>query len=302
MKKHKATFSDFLCNNVQNGYQYSKIIRASRKRMGLDIESLAKKINVSPCNIKKWENEGTPPNIIEWVAFCDAFSLDIDCYCFDYIDFCIPLEAIDLSNIGLFTISKRYSHKQGFTIRWLAPFIKYFEYKYGSKKLDHFCSDKNLDSDYLFQYDNQLNFNFFTDLLREILKGEEIGVVAREISMAVGMSQMHGLLSCKYIHSTKINRLFDHFINETDKYTTYFSYEKVENFNNKTYVNITPAQEVASFIGNDTFVLDFLKEYQKSWCYNFPNVLENKPNTISVTEIESVDFDQQEQLLEIMWD
>jgi len=141
------------------------VMRVARKQTGISQRQIASFIDVSQSKYAKMELGKLIPNIREWKELRRIFDLPDLSFETGLIDRGSPMEPLEKQYSGNFGIPSRYSTNRGSRVRMIRNFLDGFTQAVGEKHVFEYIQGKQLDPDFFYDLDHQINLQFVIDLV-----------------------------------------------------------------------------------------------------------------------------------------
>ncbi len=218
----------------------NSIMFAARKQSGLTQKDVADAIGASQSNYSKMERGQLVPSAAEWALFCEALQLPIDCISKGHVDR-LQIASPELKRtFGKFKIPKKYSKLPTVNVRYLRPLIHMAQNQYGIQSIKDELKLCQVDSNYFYNYDNQINVLFLVELGRLLMKSNSAEDMCEFYEKDFASVDTHGDLHYKFLKSTSIQDAFRRYLQHSNKYEANFEKEIIDEGSNHITLSLTP--------------------------------------------------------------
>lgn len=144
----------------------AQIIRSLRKTLAINQVELSKQLGISQGAVSKVENGLLELHALEWITFCDAYSIDPNNLTCGFVTFLPKLKikkVKKLYQVGSYKVPERFLDGDQMTLASLFPILKNLLSKSEqdfAQFLVEFKESFQMDSDYLFVLDHPINQHF----------------------------------------------------------------------------------------------------------------------------------------------
>lgn len=141
------------------------VMRVARKQAGVSQRQIATLIDVSQSKYAKMELGQLIPNIREWKELRQILDLPDHCFETGLIDRNSAMEPLEKSYSGNFHIPARYANNRGSRVRIIRNLLDSFTQIVGENHVLEYIKGKQLDPDFFYDLDHQINLQFVIDLI-----------------------------------------------------------------------------------------------------------------------------------------
>jgi transcriptional regulator with XRE-family HTH domain len=204
-------------------YNFSGIMRATRKELGHSQKAMAELLRITQGTISKIENAILHPTAVQWIEFCMLVNLPMDSYKSNYVDK-ISLQNRELvsNTTTLLKLPKQYTSNVDTSIRYLIPIFELFIDKLGREHFNKYLNFLGVDPDYIVFREHKINLLFLLDILDYLVKNADLNSNdILDISGNMFNRNIHGVLFTIYDNSrSEIDRI-EKFIFKANRYQTF---------------------------------------------------------------------------------
>lgn len=260
------------------------IMRAARKKKGLTQQEVASAVGVSQSALSKMENGILVPDMFQWYDFCNLTQIDELACKYGFIDDLGRLSIKHEVREGGFVLPGKYAHHRGEGVRNVLPMLDFIRHKVGEEKYHEYLNHLDLDADFFVNYNAQLNFNFYLDLVGDLSSKFEVTPHnLDQVTTSAATARVHGRLSTQYEKVKSSDKVILTMLKNMDKYQIDYRYEVKDQKEGLIDLAVTPQHHLKQFpVKNDTGTL--LCEYRKSLLKNTSRY-DGLPG-LSITELE----------------
>ncbi len=250
----------------------ARIIRAARKQLSLNQQTVATRLGISQSALSKLEHATLIPSAPQWFEFCRMTSIAPESLLTGYIER-NRLATLDEANReGTFKLPKRYSLHRGSKVRAILPFLTFLRSVYEEDKVRDFLkSTMKVDPDFFVDLDNQLNLRFILDLAKHLIEQKHLRVSnLSKLTRPVNQPEMHGSLQRHYSGTMEPVQLLSTLFSSSRHYECNFRY-RIEDQKRQWFdFSVEPEKHLADFgYKNDSTLGDFLCKFKRSYFERF---------------------------------
>lgn len=258
--------------NRQESLSMARIIRAHRKRLGLEQRDVASILDIGQEKLSRIENGRQIMPHVVWHSLCEEWKLPYDCFRTQVVDLGSAVSLSNMSKAGKFKIPKAYSRNQTTSVRIIRLFVDYGVRKIGEKSMNWFLMQSGFDPDYFVHSNNQVNIEFYFDLAAYLMERTNLRGEIRDVFAPVMGPIPHGCLNQFY--ESEIVDAFSalrSFIQKQNFYDINFRFEIDDERKDRLSVSATPQiyllQKRSNFAEKhlESFTCSCTKEFLKSF-------------------------------------
>ena len=248
----------------------SRIIRAARKQLGLNQETIAKQLSISQSALSKLEHGTLIPSAPQWFEFCRTMGIAPESFIGGYIERNRAATLQHGDREGTFKLPKKYCANRGSKVRAVLPFLNYLKNVLGEKKQRELIKSFKVDPDFFVDLDNQISLQFSLDIGRylikeKLLKASDIG----KLTKPIGTPELHGALHANYAGKQDPILLLTALLLNSRLYECNFKYSIEDQNKNLFEFSVEPEKHMSSISYKDDELGDFLCRYKRSYFERF---------------------------------
>lgn len=250
-----------------NHQKVGRLIRATRKHLGLSQTAVAKMLGMDQSALSRIETGQQNLSVLEWYEFCNFSKISLNCLNFGYV------EGLLQSDIR---VPKRYRSDQNTKVRGILPILDFFEKKQGTGSLNLFLKERAIDPDLILNLDANVSTTLIVEIISEIRPDD---IDYDEMTQCVSHPSMHGDIQIIYDQiKNNFLELFKAWISNSEKYSTDAHFEMIDQ--NQCFLDISMKVNRHSILASNQ-----AKIYLQNYLQNFSTY--NNPNTriLSVRKI-----------------
>ncbi len=265
----------------------SRIFKCARLESGIGQSELAQTLGAAQSTISKIESGALLPSSLMWLQLCNELNIDPGSLFVGYLDKKTSVQHRSSALENGFRLPKKYSSDRYTKIRELNPVFRFAENKFGTSKLHSLIETLEVDPFFIYNHDNQINFNFYLDFISLLIKKGKLSkndII--ELSHYAGTEEIQGALYANYKNLKDADKKLLSFVSNQSKYQENFSYEVISHKNNYINLSIKPEQHVlkSNYLEHE-FSKDIFCTHKKEYLKNFA-LYETKHAEIIITEKE----------------
>lgn len=243
-------------NSTNRQIEFGLLFECIRKMNNWEQVTVAKMIGSSQARVSKIENGMAEISVFEWSEFAQKAQLSLDVIKNGYLDQKINVEIRSDKKENNYNIPDLYRSNRCINTRFFLQTLIYVQDKFGREKFLKFLSEKKIPQSFFYCMDNQLNLNFYADLLIFFkIKPEDYA----KISVYNGIPKLHGDLSHGYLLLKNRVDLIKAYLKSSAKYQKIFDVEFVEEKSNHLVVKYQITKTIKdSFFKTDDFFIKFI--------------------------------------------
>lgn len=264
----------------------ARLVRATRKQLGLSQESIASKLGLIQSALSRIETGSQMLSAPQWAEFCRFTGISPDSIITGFVDLKRPTTLKQDDRDGTFRIPRRYAKNRGSKIRAMVPFLNYFEATFGEENLHKYLKAQKIDPDFFICLDNQISINFCLDMAEHfskqgVLKSRDIP----RLAAAVTAPRTHGVLHYQYEGMTDRGSMLELLIQNAHFYECNFAYSIQHRSRKEVEITVTPQEHLKETdYRNHPALGDFLCQYKKHYFSQFTAFGGNKASEIEEVE------------------
>lgn len=254
----------------------ARIMRAARKELGLNQESVSSQLGISQSALSKLEHGTLIPSAPQWFSFCRLTGISTQSFITGYIERNHPAVVSDASRVGTFKLPRRYALYRGSKVRAVLPFLNYLRACIGEKKLFEFLKARKVDPDYLIDLDNMISLQFTLDIVKYLIEEKFLRPTdVAKLTKPVAQPDYHGSLYSRYIASQGPAAMITSLVLNARHYECNFSYRIEDQKKNYLVFSVEPEKHLADIeYRTDPVLGDFLCRYKRSYFERFVQTAE----------------------------
>jgi len=265
----------------------STVLRVARKSKGLSCEALCQDLGLASKSYLCWENGKDFPNLVQWKSICDYFSIGIDSCRYGFIDHNRDVIVDSNPKVGSFFLPLTYAQTQAASNRWLSPIIEYLRFRLGAKPSKRFFQSLNIDEDYFYLYDHQINFTFIQDLFKELIKLKLNKREIRQIT-STGIRNLYpDILNRMYSIYRSPDFIFLNLEYLNRRFDLNFQYELVEESNDSYFIANTSALWLKDKFRLEGDILELYHLYKREWFKHVTEFVSQRKIIINEIELDN---------------
>ena len=252
-------------------HKIGKIIRATRKQLGLSQITVANALSLQQSALSRIESGKQELGACDLLSFSKLTKIPLESFSTGQVENLTSALLMNGEDNSGYRLPARYANARGSKVRAALPFLKFAENAFGPVKLNQYFKSKGIDPDFFVNLGNQININFCLDLSFELIaQGAIAAKDIHKIAEPVNEPIYHGILHHQYDHSTHSQALIESLFSNSNFYECNFKYELSDRRKNGIEISITPGEHIPGLLsGNHASAGHLLCQYKKYYFRRF---------------------------------
>lgn len=265
----------------------SRIFKCARLACGRGQSELANALSTTQPTISKIENGTLLPSSLMWLQLCNELNIDPGSLFIGYIDNKSNVQRRTESLENGFKLPKKYEYDRYSKIRDLNPLIRHANNALGTDNLHNLLENLEIDPYFIYNHDNQINFNFHLDFAEALLKTGKISKSTfPHLCDDIGSENIQGALYANYKTIKDADKRILSLVSNQIKYQDNFSFEVQHQKENRIDLSIVPQKHLKNFDYLDNELSkDLFCNHKKNYIKSFA-LYESKQQEVTITEEE----------------